>query len=236
MQPGQMAGLFCEMAVFRYFCVVMGKTYFGKKDLRRRKALYDELRQRVIAEHNLPEYEASLSTLGDQQDIIGDAGHVLSRHPRGTKAEGLRKDYSGQRVHYSRNRFGEVEEKSSRMRRLRRGVKHSARLRGKRELENNLNQCLSDNDMEKEMKFCQSCGMPLTDQVMGTNADGSKNEDYCIYCYKDGKFTTDCTMEEMIEQCAQFIDEVNKNLPKPITKEEYIEQMRMYFPQLKRWR
>ena len=39
-----------------------------------------------------------------------------------------------------------------------------------------------------EVKFCQSCGMPLTDEVLGTNADGSKNEDYCMYCYKDGKF------------------------------------------------
>ena len=29
------------------------------------------------------------------------------------------------------------------------------------------------------MRFCQSCGMPLTDDVLGTNADGSKNEDYC---------------------------------------------------------
>ena len=42
-----------------------------------------------------------------------------------------------------------------------------------------------------EMKFCQSCGMPLTDEVLGTNADGSKNEEYCIYCYKDGAFTGD---------------------------------------------
>ena len=33
--------------------------------------------------------------------------------------------------------------------------------------------------MEKEQKFCQSCGMPLTNDVLGTNADGSKNEDYC---------------------------------------------------------
>ena len=32
--------------------------------------------------------------------------------------------------------------------------------------------------MNKEMKFCQSCGMPLTEDVLGTNADGSKNEDY----------------------------------------------------------
>ena len=66
--------------------------------------------------------------------------------------------------------------------------------------------------MEKEMKFCQSCGMPLTDEVLGTNADGSKNEDYCMYCYKDGKFLQDCTMDEMIEHCSQFVDEVNKQM------------------------
>ena len=30
-----------------------------------------------------------------------------------------------------------------------------------------------------EQKFCQSCGMPLTQEILGTNADGSKNEDYC---------------------------------------------------------
>ena len=42
-----------------------------------------------------------------------------------------------------------------------------------------------------EMKFCQSCGMPLTNEILGTNADGTFNEDYCTYCYKDGKFTQD---------------------------------------------
>ena len=25
-----------------------------------------------------------------------------------------------------------------------------------------------------EQKFCQSCGMPLTQEIFGTNADGSK--------------------------------------------------------------
>ncbi len=39
-----------------------------------------------------------------------------------------------------------------------------------------------------EQKFCQSCGMPLIDDNRGTNADGSRNFDYCIYCYKDGEF------------------------------------------------
>ena len=90
--------------------------------------------------------------------------------------------------------------------------------------------------MEQEMKFCQSCGMPLNAENLGTNADGSKNEDYCMYCYKDGKFTNDCTMEEMIEFCAQFVDEVNKNMEKPMTKEEYKDMMRQYFPMLKRWK
>ena len=89
--------------------------------------------------------------------------------------------------------------------------------------------------MEQEMKFCQSCGMPLNEQLLGTNADGSRNEDYCMYCYKEGRFTNDCTMDEMIEFCAQFVDEVNKNMPKPMTKEEYKEMMRSYFPKLKRW-
>ena len=71
-----------------------------------------------------------------------------------------------------------------------------------------------------EQKFCQSCGMPLTDDVLGTNADGTKNEDYCMYCYKDG----------------QFLQEVNKNMPKPMTKEEYKQMMQGFFPMLKRWR
>jgi len=90
--------------------------------------------------------------------------------------------------------------------------------------------------MEQEMKFCQSCGMPLNDENRGTNADGSKNEDYCMYCYQNGRFTNDCTMDEMIEFCAQFVDEVNKNMPKPMTKEEYKDMMRQYFPMLKRWK
>ncbi len=87
-----------------------------------------------------------------------------------------------------------------------------------------------------EKSFCQSCGMPLTDELLGTNTDGSKNEEYCIYCYKDGAFTSDCTMDEMIEFCAQFVDEVNKNMPKPLTKEEYKQMMREFFPTLKRWK
>ena len=89
--------------------------------------------------------------------------------------------------------------------------------------------------MEKEIKYCQSCGMPLTDDVLGTNADGSKNEDYCIYCYKDGAFTGDFTMEEMADFCAQFVDEYNKNTGQKLTREEYKQMLLQCFPNLKRW-
>ncbi len=86
-------------------------------------------------------------------------------------------------------------------------------------------------------QFCQSCGMPLAcDGDCGTNADGSTNFDYCRYCYKDGKFLQDISMDEMIDHCAQFVDEVNKQMPKPMTKEEYKQMMRGFFPMLKRWR
>lgn len=51
--------------------------------------------------------------------------------------------------------------------------------------------------------------MPLTDECMGTEADGGRSCDYCAYCYKDGKFTQDFTMSQMIEFCLQFLDQMN---------------------------
>ena len=56
-----------------------------------------------------------------------------------------------------------------------------------------------------ENKICQSCGMPIiSNEQLGTNKDKSRNEDYCIYCYKDGEFIDKVTMEEYIEMCSQF--------------------------------
>ena len=43
-------------------------------------------------------------------------------------------------------------------------------------------------------------------------------------------------MNEMIEHCLQFVDEVNKNMPKPMTKDEYRQMMQNFFPMLRRWR
>ena len=90
--------------------------------------------------------------------------------------------------------------------------------------------------MEITMKFCQSCGMPLTDEVLGTNADGNKIEEYCMYCYKDGKFTQNCSMDEMIEHCAKYVGKFNEGSGLQLTREEAIGQMKMFFPHLKRWR
>lgn len=87
----------------------------------------------------------------------------------------------------------------------------------------------------KEVRFCQSCGMPLTDEVLGINADGSKNEEYCIYCYKDGAFTGNFTMEEMAEYCSMFVEEYNKNTGKSLTACEYKQELLKYYPTLKRW-
>lgn len=48
---------------------------------------------------------------------------------------------------------------------------------------------------------CQSCGMPLGDETFARNQDGTFNEAYCKWCWADGGFTADCSMEEMVEQC-----------------------------------
>lgn len=71
-----------------------------------------------------------------------------------------------------------------------------------------------------EQTFCQSCGMPLSDSSKGTNNDGSYNDDFCAYCYKDGKFTQNFTMSQMIEFCAQFTDQINKESGWNLTPEQ----------------
>ncbi|MCQ2206728.1 MAG: zinc ribbon domain-containing protein [Paludibacteraceae bacterium] len=79
--------------------------------------------------------------------------------------------------------------------------------------------------------------MPLSkNEDCGTIADGSINFDYCQFCYKEGKFVQDCTMDEMIDHCSQFVDEVNKQTGESMTKDEYKQRMYGFFPMLKRWR
>ncbi len=85
----------------------------------------------------------------------------------------------------------------------------------------------------KDMKFCQSCGMPLMPGAeTGTEADGSPSADYCSYCYKGGRFVGEMTMDEMIDFCAPMMAQANPGM----TQEQAKAQMHQFFPMLKRWR
>jgi hypothetical protein len=82
-------------------------------------------------------------------------------------------------------------------------------------------------------KFCQSCAMPLTDpETLGTNADGTKNGEYCKYCYENGEFTQKCTMDEMIEFCVPHMAAGNPGM----SEDDARKSMRQFFPNLKRWK
>lgn len=81
-----------------------------------------------------------------------------------------------------------------------------------------------------ENKICQSCGMPMTAEQYGTNADGSISEDYCKYCYAGGKFVDDVTMEEYIEMCSQYGAQAG------MTNEQMHAYCSALFPTLKRWK
>lgn len=79
--------------------------------------------------------------------------------------------------------------------------------------------------------------MPLqTSEDFGTEAGGTLNPHYCIYCYKEGAFTCDCTMEEMIQQCAEFHDQFKDENGNSYTREEAVTAMQTYFPTLERWK
>ena len=84
--------------------------------------------------------------------------------------------------------------------------------------------------------FCESCGMPLDkEEVIGTNKDGSKNQDYCVYCYKDGAFTVDVTMDEMIDISLNHMRELFKD-DTSFNEQEALDKMKSFFPKLKRWK
>ena len=77
--------------------------------------------------------------------------------------------------------------------------------------------------------ICQSCGMPLSDDFLAREADGSFNERYCKWCWEDGHFLQDCTMEEMVEHC---IPHMPLAQTEPDACRAY---MRSLLPTLERW-
>lgn len=46
--------------------------------------------------------------------------------------------------------------------------------------------------------ICQCCGMPLDDSTMSKEVDGTFNEEYCKWCYTEGKFIY-TNLEELID-------------------------------------
>ena len=82
-------------------------------------------------------------------------------------------------------------------------------------------------------KICQRCAMPMSKpEDFGTNADGTRNKDYCCYCYENGAFFyPKATMQQVIEGCIPHV------VPNVFADEETARaEMSMYFPTLKCWK
>ncbi|MBO5558355.1 zinc ribbon domain-containing protein [Ruminococcus sp.] len=77
--------------------------------------------------------------------------------------------------------------------------------------------------------ICQCCGMPLDDSMVSRETDGSANDDYCKWCYADGRFMYS-NMEDLIEVCV-------KNM---VSAEHSEEEVRTYLksalPKLDYWK
>ena len=76
--------------------------------------------------------------------------------------------------------------------------------------------------------ICQCCGMPLDDSSISKEIDGTFNEEYCKWCYTDGKFVY-TNLEKLTDFLVGHMS--NENWPP--------EQARAFFetqlPQLKYW-
>ena len=78
---------------------------------------------------------------------------------------------------------------------------------------------------------CQCCGMPLNeDSMISKEADGSFNEDYCKWCYNDGRFAYDSK--------DSLLDFLISHMPNPenLTDNQRRMQYDGYLSQLKHWK
>jgi len=81
------------------------------------------------------------------------------------------------------------------------------------------------------VSICQSCGMPLNkEENRGTNSDNTKTEEYCKFCFQNGKFVNEkLTMQDQIDKSV----EVSKKMWIP---EQTAREIAMNtIPKLKRW-
>lgn len=77
--------------------------------------------------------------------------------------------------------------------------------------------------------ICQCCGMPLEDEIIGRNKDGSMNEDYCKWCYADGTYTYS-NMDDLIEICVKNM--ANENF----SEEQARTYLKIELPKLDYWK
>lgn len=79
--------------------------------------------------------------------------------------------------------------------------------------------------------ICQCCGMPLNeDDLISREQDGSYNEDYCKWCYADGKFA--------YQSKESLLDYLVSHMPNPenLKDEDRRSQFDGYLSQLKHWK
>lgn len=75
---------------------------------------------------------------------------------------------------------------------------------------------------------CQCCGMPLDDDTISKEPDGSLNEEYCKWCYTDGKFVY-TELDELINFLVEHMS--NENWPAEQARGFFEEQL----PKLNYW-
>lgn len=76
---------------------------------------------------------------------------------------------------------------------------------------------------------CQCCGMPMENEIVSREKDGTPNEDYCKWCYADGTYTYN-SMDELIDVCIPFM------VKEGFTEEQAREHMRQKLPGLDYWK
>jgi AraC family transcriptional regulator len=84
--------------------------------------------------------------------------------------------------------------------------------------------------------ICQSCGMPMVAiEHFGTKSNSSLNNDYCCFCFKEGKFTDNFTFEEFINDSIKDYKETEKLNGYYLSKDELALKARVKLLPLKRW-
>ena len=94
-------------------------------------------------------------------------------------------------------------------------------------------------ESEINKRYCQSCGMPLrfdVEEYLGTNSDGSRSDEFCYYCLKDGKYIVDISMWEMIDIWIKYTDKYNEYADTDYSPNELREILDKRLPTLNRWR